>query len=420
MTEAARQVPDKRLRQVHASTAPLVGVALMLVDEDATLLDQLYQAVPETWEAQAFSTLDEIDGARVRPGDPIVLVLGPSQATDGALERVAALLKETPGTGAVLVVDRPSSELMRLALRAGVNDALQLSEVASQLAVAVTELAHRLEGDLAQGAAKAERLMRTGGPRRGFVTSIFSPKGGVGKSVMAVNLAAALVRRSSEPVVILDLDLQFGDVAVMLRLQPRHTFTDAISAGDLLDETLLRSFLARHEKSGVYVLAAPTSPSEADQVDPAAMLRVLDLLRDMFGHVVVDTPPHLSEVVLQAVAASDAVAFVVGMDVPSVKNARLGLQAFELLQLPLGKMLLLLNRADSKVHLADHDIEKVLEMKVDLAFPSEAIVPQSVNQGVPALLEYPRSRFAGQIHQLADLVLARAEETSTAPLVAKR
>ena len=318
------------------------------------------------------------------------------------------------------MVDQPSSELMRLALRAGVNDALQLSEVASQLAVAVTELAHRLEGDLAQGAAKAERLMRTGGPRRGFVTSIFSPKGGVGKSVMAVNLAAALVRRSSEPVVILDLDLQFGDVAVMLRLQPRHTFTDAISAGDLLDETLLRSFLARHEKSGVYVLAAPTSPSEADQVDPAAMLRVLDLLRDMFGHVVVDTPPHLSEVVLQAVAASDAVAFVVGMDVPSVKNARLGLQAFELLQLPLGKMLLLLNRADSKVHLADHDIEKVLEMKVDLAFPSEAIVPQSVNQGVPALLEYPRSRFAGQIHQLADLVLARAEETSTAPLVAKR
>ena len=108
----------------------------------------------------------------------------------------------------------------------------------------------------------------------------------MGKSVLAVNLAAALARTSGEPVVVLDLDLQFGDVAVMLRLQPLHTFTDAISAGDLLDETLLRSFLARHEKSGVYVLAAPTSPSEADQVDSAAMLRVLDLLRDMFAHVV--------------------------------------------------------------------------------------------------------------------------------------
>ena len=232
----------------------------------------------------------------------------------------------------------------------------------------------------------------------------------MGKSVLAVNLAAALARTSGEPVVVLDLDLQFGDVAVMLRLQPLHTFTDAISAGDLLDETLLRSFLARHEKSGVYVLAAPTSPSEADHVDSAAMLRVLDLLRDMFGHVVIDTPPHLSEVVLQAVAESDLVSFVVAMDVPSVKNARLGLQAFSLLQLPLAKVVLLLNRAGSKVHLAPHDIERVLEMKVDLSLPSDVAVTQSVNQGVPVLLEYPRSPFSGQVILLADLVLTRADD----------
>ena len=226
---------------------------------------------------------------------------------------------------------------------------------------------------------------------------------------MAVNLATALARISGEPVVVLDLDLQFGDVAVMLRLQPLHTFTDAISAGDLLNQNLLRSFLARHEKSGVYVLSAPTSPSEADQVDAAAMLRVLDLLKGMFGHIVIDTPPHLSEVVLQAVAESDLVSFVVAMDVPSVKNARLGLQAFSRLQIPLAKVVLLLNRAGSGVDLAPpHDIERVLEMKVDLSLPSDVSVTQSVNQGVPVLLEYPRSPFAAQLAQLAELVLARA------------
>jgi len=140
------------------------------------------------------------------------------------------------------------------------------------------------------------------------------------------------------------------------------------------------------------------------------MLRVLDLLRDMFGHVVIDTPPHLSEVVLQAVAESDLVGFIVAMDVPSVKNARLGLQAFQLLQIPLAKVALLLNRADSRVHLTPHDIEKVLELKVDVAFPSDVVVPQSVNQGVPVMLQYPRSQFAAQIDQFAQLVLGRAEE----------
>lgn len=394
-------------------------VQVVLIEEHPDILDQLYQAVPETWDAQAFATLDGADGVRLPAGGALVLVLGPSQASTFTLERVSGLLKSTPGTGAVLVIETPSAEVMRLAVRAGVNDALELAAVNSQLPHAVTELADRLLSDLADAEARRD-ISTPAVPAKGLVTSVFSPKGGVGKSVIAVNLAAALARRTGEPVVIMDLDLQFGDVAVMLRLQPRHTVSDAVSAGDLLDEKLLRSFLGRHDKSGVYILAAPTSPSEADNIDPTAMLRVLGLLRGMFAHVVVDTPPHLSEVVLQAVAASYTVAFIVAMDVPSVKNTRLGLQAFELLQLPMGKVVLLLNRADSKVHLADRDIERVLEMKVDLAFPSEAIVPQSVNQGVPALLEYPRSRFAGQIDQLANLVLVRAEEASMAAASRKR
>ncbi len=385
-------------------------LAAIVVEEEGDVLATLLSALPPTWGAQAFAALDEAEGARVQPGRPLVFVLGPSQATQDALGRVGAVLKATPGTGAVLVVSRPSAEVMRLALRAGVDDALDLADAGPDLAQAVAEVAYRLEQGLASAASAEGASNGSGGagPRHGFVTSVFSPKGGVGKSVVAVNLAAALARQSGQPVVIVDLDLQFGDVAVMLRLQPLHTFADAISAGDRLDETLLRSFLLRHDRSGVHVLGAPTSPSAADQVEPASMLQILDLLRRMFSYVVVDTPPHLSEVVLQAVAASDLVSFLVAMDVPSVKNARLGLQAFELLQFPLERVVLLLNRADSRVHLSAHDIEKALEMKVDMELPSEAAVPQSVNQGSPTLLEYPRSRFAAQMGQLAELVLARS------------
>lgn len=391
---------------------------VLLVEADPLLRRELLQALPQNAGAQGFPGLDELDGARFRPDSPLVLVLGPSQATAEALERVGSVLKGTRGSGAVLVVEHPSAKLMSLALRSGVNDAIELSDVGVQLASAVSDLALHLDDELS--APPAGHQAGSPGRRRAFVTTVFSPKGGVGKSVVAVNLATALARRTGEPVVVLDLDLQFGDVAVMLRLQPVHTFTDAISAGDLLDETLLRSFLARHEKSGVFVLAAPTSPSEADHVDPAAMLRVLDLLRDMFSHVVIDTPPHLSELVLQAVAESDAVGFVVAMDVPSVKNARLGLQAFSLLQIPSTKVVLVLNRADSKVHLAPHDVERALEMKVHLWLPSDVSVVQSVNQGVPTLLAYPHSPFSGQLRELAELVVTRAEDMSPGAWAAKR
>jgi pilus assembly protein CpaE len=410
-------VPAQR-EDTRAHVASFASSSVLLVEEDHVVLDHLLKAVRGATPAQAFSNLDSLDGAVIHPGRPVLLVLGPSQATPEVLDRVSALLKATPGAGAVLVVEHSSTALMRLALRSGVNDAIELSQIGTYLPDALEELAVRLEEELA--APPAKHAAGRSAHRRAFVTTVFSPKGGVGKSVVAVNLATALARASGEPVVVLDLDLQFGDVAVMLRLQPVHTFTDAVSAGEDLDETLLRSFLARHDKSGVSILAAPTSPSEADRVDSAAMLRVLDILRGMFSHVVIDTPPHLSEVVLQAVAESDLVGFVVAMEVPSVKNARLGLQAFELLQLPLSKVVLLLNRANSKVHLKPDDIEKFLDMKVDIALPSDAAVPQSINQGVPAMIEYPRSQWAGQIDQLAGLVLARMEEAGPSGGTTKR
>jgi pilus assembly protein CpaE len=403
---SAGEPPGGRLR---------AGTAVIVVEPDADLRQELCQYLPSEWGLQAFSSLDEADGARVDAGRPIILVLGPSHATEASLCRTAATVEETQGAGALLVAGSLSPTLMRLALRAGLNDAISLQAAPDHLQEAVADLARRLESELARQKHAVSTAQARGRANAGYLTTVYSPKGGVGKSVVAVNLAAAIAQRTGEPVVIADLDLQFGDVAVMLRVQPRHTFADAISAGELLDEALLRSFLARHEKSGVWALAAPTSPSDANVAGPADMLHVLNLLRDMFPQVIVDTPPQLNESVLQAVAASDTVAFVVGMDVPSVKNAHLGLQAFELLQVQRDKVVVVLNRADSKVHLTWHDIEKALETKVDVGFPSEVTVPQAINQGQPTLVAYPRSRFAAQALQLADLVLARAQGVEMKP-----
>ena len=358
------------------------------------------------FNTQPFSSMDKVGAARFPSASPLVLVLGESQADESVLDKVGSLLRARPGTGAVLVVAQPSADVLRSALRSGIDDAIETYDLERQLPLAVAELVQRLENELAAAAAEAARRRGAHRRQKGWVTTVFSPKGGVGKSVVSVNLATALAKRTGKPSVIFDLDLQFGDVAVMLRLNPVHTVVDAMSAGTLLDRSLLQTFLVHHEKSNVGP-AAPTAPSEAEQVDPAGMLRVLGLLQEMFENVVIDSPPHLSDVVLQAVAESNTVVFVVALDVPSVKNARLGLQAFELLQFPTEKVMLVINRADSKVHLNLGDIERALEKKVDLALPSEAVVPRSVNQGVPAFLEYPKSRFVAQLVQLAEMVTAR-------------
>jgi pilus assembly protein CpaE len=383
------------------------GAAVVVVEEDPSLLHRMLTALPKPLNTYSFSNLDQVGSARFPGGTALVLVLGASQTDDVVLDKVGALLRGRPGTGAVLVLTQPSAELLRSTLRSGIDDAIETYDLERQLPQAVTDLIHRLENELAAAAAEAARRAAPVGGKKGWVTTVFSPKGGVGKSVVSVNLATALAKRTGKPSVIFDLDLQFGDVAVMLRVNPRHTVVDAISAGSLLDKSLLQSFLVYNEKSNVWALAAPTAPSEAEQVDPAGMLRVLGLLQEMFENVVIDSPPHLSDVVLQAVAESNTVVFIVALDVPSVKNARLGLQAFDLLQFPTEKVMLVINRADSKVHLSLGDIERALEKKVDLALPSEAVVPRSVNQGVPALLEYPKSRFSAQLVQLADMVLAR-------------
>lgn len=408
-TEHEAEVSD------NGSVAPAKGI-ILIVEDDADLLYRLSKALPNPFSGYTFASIEEVDFSRFPTASVGVLVLGPSQARDEVLDKLGPFLKQRPGTGAMLVVAEPSADLLRSALRAGVNDAIELADLERQLPLAVRELAQRLDEELAAAAAEARLRADQVRGSKGWVTTVFSPKGGVGKSVVSVNLAAALARKTGKPSVIFDLDLQFGDVAVMLRLQPVHTVVDAVSAGSLLDQSLLQTFLVRHEKSNVWVLAAPTGPSDADQVDPGSMLQVLGLLQDMFANVIIDSPPHLSDVVLQAVAESDTVVFIVALDVPSVKNARLGLQAFDLLQFPTEKVMLVINRADSKVHLAVNDIERALQMKVDQSLPSEAMVPRSVNQGVPLLLEYPKSRFAAQIDLLADKVVARNAAVKPGPV----
>ena len=232
---------------------------------------------------------------------------------------------------------------------------------------------------------------------------MFSTKGGAGKSVIATNLAVVLAQRSEKPVVLVDADLQFGDIAVMLKLSPQHTVVDAVSALDRLDTPFLRSLLAEHVPSGLLVLPAPLEPAFADQIGAAEMTQIVELLRQFCSYVVVDTPAYFNDVVLGLIEISDDVLLVAGMDIPNIKNVKIGLQTLRLLNTPMEKLKLVLNRANSKVKLDVGEVERTLGIQAEALIPSDVVVPQAVNKGEPVVLSDKKAPVSKSLEQLADL-----------------
>jgi len=173
-----------------------------------------------------------------------------------------------------------------------------------------------------------------------------------------------------------------------------------------LDASLLQSLLIRHEPSGLLVLPAPLEPAFADQVSAADLAKIVEVLQQFCAYVVIDTPAQFNDVVLNLLDVSDEILLVAGMDIPNIKNVKLGLQTLRMLNTPMSKIKLILNRANSKVKLDVGEVERALQVRADVLVPSDIVVPQSVNKGVPAVLDAPRSGVARALQQLADQIVA--------------
>jgi pilus assembly protein CpaE len=369
------------------------GVAVAVVDADQSVRNRLAMQLGES--ATTFGSVADLSSRLI--GHPVVAVLGPSCAYGPELTAVEELVRTHREVAGILLSDELSTALLQQAFRAGVRDVLGAPIDTAQLIAAVQRVAESLEP-----AAPAGQI---GAPlsdgELGRVMTVFSTKGGAGKSVLAANLAVCLAQRSDKPVVLVDANLQFGDIAVMLKLAPQHTIVDAVSAIDKLDAQLLQSLLSVHESSGLLVLPAPLEPQYADQISAEDVVRIIDILRSFAGHVVIDTHTYLGEVVLGLIENSDDVVLVAGMDIPNIKNVKIGLHALRLLNVPAEKLHLVLNRANSKVKLEVVEVEKTLGIKAESLVPSDVVVPQSVNKGTPVVLAAPKSGVAKAIDEFA-------------------
>jgi pilus assembly protein CpaE len=346
-------------------------------------------------------SLDEI-AANLAMGEPTVVLFGASLANEEGFEAVQRLTRSFPEVGVVLLTEELTLPLLQQALRAGVRDAVTIDAGESQIRQAIERVGETMTGVVtrAEAAADTQEL--------GKVIVAFSTKGGVGKSVVATNTAVVLATECTGRVALVDSDLQFGDVAVLLGIPPMHTTTDAAGAINGADEQLMEGLLATHKASSLRVLCAPVEPSAGDQITAEEMTGIIQMLRRMFDWIVIDMPPHFDDVVLALIEEADHVLLVASMDIPSIKNLKVGIQTLDLLAIAGGKLRLVLNRANARVHLDVSDVERALGVPAEFRIPSDIAIPQSVNRGVPVVLDKPRAPAALALRNVAESFLTAA------------
>jgi pilus assembly protein CpaE len=230
-----------------------------------------------------------------------------------------------------------------------------------------------------------------------------SPKGGSGKTMVASNLAVLLAQRHPGDVTLIDLDLQFGDVASALGIEPHYTIADATANADLTP-TSLKASLSRHA-SDLYALCAPPRPEDADVITGDDVTAVLTLLRSAFRYVVVDTGAGTDEHTIAALEGATDLVLLCSMDVSSVRALAKDMATSRCRNLAGPTQHVVLNRGDSRVALEVRDIEATLGGKVNVQLSSSRVVPLHMNCGVPVVSAEPAAPIAKQLRELVDRVV---------------
>jgi pilus assembly protein CpaE len=289
--------------------------------------------------------------------------------------------------------------MLEQALDADIADVLLLPQLVENIVFAIRKATHT-----------TRRHHDSGLSRHGKIVTVFSPKGGTGKTVIATNLAASCAKFEGRKTLLLDLDLQFGDAAIMLGIEPEKTIYDLVVAPGELDTEKLAGYTTRHA-CGLEVLPAPLRPEDAELVTEAKLGRLLEVARESFDVIVVDTSPFFHGPMLATLDRTDELLLLCSLDVPTLKNLRLALQTLDLLSFPKQRIRIVLNRSNSKVGMKPTEVEGALGMKVRFEVPSDRAVPLSVNRGNPVVLSEESADVSRAIRTMAkELFPAPKEE----------
>jgi pilus assembly protein CpaE len=391
---------------------------VLLVLEDGLDARPIEEALPRGSRIQAARLPDASHPALPLKDVTAELVLvACEQEADQALELIETASREIPGRPPVVVlfVGSPNG-IMQRAFQSGAADLITLPQSHADLSFALEKAIARTRGG-------------SKGTKMGSMIAVLGPKGGTGKTLTACNLAEALAIAGRSTVVV-DLDLQFGDVGLALGLRPTHTIYDLAVAGGSLDGEKVDSYLAVHP-SGARALLAPLRPDQAAAVSTAFLRVVFETLRSRHEFVIVDTPPSFSPEVIAAIDAASTLCMVGMLDALSLKDTKIGLETLDQMGFDPATVTLVLNRADTSVGIGMDDVERLLGRRPDVLVPSDRAIPRAITEGRTIVAAEPRSgaaqaftslarRFAGASKPVAAAAAAEPESRRRRALLRKR
>jgi pilus assembly protein CpaE len=341
---------------------------------------------------------------------PEVLIIDADLSDRDNFEVALDINLKYPSTGVVLLAQEENVSLLKRAMQAGVREILLKPVSDGELISTVKQVAeaYRITAESRKETAEPAKDSGVLGKSQPVlqaskIVTVFGNKGGVGKSIISTNLAVAAAARHQNEVALVDLDLQFGDISLMMNINPRKTIAELMQESGELTADLVDEYF--YERSGVKVLSAPHKPELGELVTSFGVETVLKICRQMYSYTIVDTPTFLDDTTLTALEMSDVVLLLISLDIPTIKNIKKGIDILESLKM-LPRTRLVLNRSSSlSVGLEPADVEQVLGMKIAASIPSDfKITVSSVNRGTPFLNMSPKAPISRSIVELFNTI----------------
>lgn len=308
------------------------------------------------------------------------------------------ITQQYPHTGIIMVEAELLEETMHNALFAGAKDVLIKPIDPEKLMNAIYRIHQLQERTVVTKAEAPQKKLRK--RELGQVYTVFSTKGGVGKTFVSINLAASLAKNQEKRVVLVDLDLDFGNAALALNLYPKFTITDVIDDIRHMDSDLIESYLIPHE-SGIKVLPANLQPNMNDFINAEHIHVILESLRESFDYVIVDMPGRFVETIMPALALADQLLVITTPELSAVRNIKVLLVTLKDLNFPQSKIRIVLNKEDLRGEIKKNDVETTLNKKVDAAIGLDyRRVLSSLNRGVPLVYEYPKNTLSKNFEKM--------------------